>query len=259
MNDPLERAARVVRDRHGGESSDAEATLRRVVQRSRGVGHRRRRVHLIVAPLLAALVASVAWGASTGRLSSFVNTLASQLERRSTNGDSGDGRPRSSRSDGVSVPLAGESRPQPSRGVEATATESTSVVVEAPPAAAASVERPRSTPSPVLPVKPRASTAVAPSPVPSAAPVDPDSLYRAAHRAQFEARDYAAAAAAWERYLEAAPNGTFAPEARWSRAIALVRLGRNAEAANALEPFARGDYGPYRRDEARSLLATLKK
>jgi TolA-binding protein len=115
------------------------------------------------------------------------------------------------------------------------------------------------TPRPILPIEPRASAGVAPSPGPSAVPVDPDSLYRFAHRAQFEARDYSVAAEAWDRYLAAAPNGTFAPEARWSRAIALVRLGRNTEAANALEPFARGDYGPYRRDEARSLLATLKK
>jgi hypothetical protein len=48
------------------------------------------------------------------------------------------------------------------------------------------------------------------------------------------------------------------PEARYNRAIALARLGRNAEAAAALEPFARGDYGAYRQSEANALLNALR-
>ena len=46
----------------------------------------------------------------------------------------------------------------------------------------------------------------------------------------------------------------FAPEARYNRALSLVRLGRTQEARSALEPFANGAYGGYRKDEAKALL-----
>jgi hypothetical protein len=99
---------------------------------------------------------------------------------------------------------------------------------------------------------------VAPSTARSAA-AEVDALYREAHEAHFVRKDPAAALAAWDRYLLAAgPTGRFALEARYNRAIALVRLGRRSEAASALRPFANGDYGGYRRDEARELLSTLE-
>ena len=43
-------------------------------------------------------------------------------------------------------------------------------------------------------------------------------------------------------------------EARYNRAIVLLRLGRHAEARAVLEAFARGDYGAFRRADARLLL-----
>jgi hypothetical protein len=63
--------------------------------------------------------------------------------------------------------------------------------------------------------------------------------------------------AAWDAYLAAAPNGAFAPEAHYNRALSLIRLGRNAEAKSALAPFASGAYGGYRQAEARALLAHI--
>jgi len=57
--------------------------------------------------------------------------------------------------------------------------------------------------------------------------------------------------------LGAAPRGRFANEARYNRAICLVRLGRHAEAQRDLEPFASGAMG-YRQNEARQLLLELK-
>ena len=83
-------------------------------------------------------------------------------------------------------------------------------------------------------------------------------LYRTAHRAQFSGGDPSQAVLLWDRYLAAAPNGSLSPEARYNRAIALARLGRKAEAATALEPFARGDYGGYRKTEAELLLGVLR-
>jgi len=46
-------------------------------------------------------------------------------------------------------------------------------------------------------------------------------------------------------------------EARFNRAIALLQLGRPAAAAADLRPFADGDYGAYRREEARTLLRRI--
>ena len=82
-------------------------------------------------------------------------------------------------------------------------------------------------------------------------------MYRKAHRAHFERRQPQAALAAWEAYLRAAPGGRFAVEARYNRALCLVRLGRNAAARDALAPFARGAFGGYRQAEARRLEEAL--
>lgn len=93
---------------------------------------------------------------------------------------------------------------------------------------------------------------------PSASASDPHAaLFAEAHRLHFTERDPARALAAWDRYLAVAPDGRFSPEARYNRALALVRLGRHAEATSELAAFARGAYGSYRRDDAQSLLDAL--
>ena len=104
---------------------------------------------------------------------------------------------------------------------------------------------------------PATSAATEAAPAPAATP-DVDALYRTAHDAHFARRDYAAALAAWDAYLAAAgPGSRMLIEARYNRGIALARLGRGAEAVKALEPFASGEYGDYRRDDARRLLEKL--
>ena len=138
--------------------------------------------------------------------------------------------------------------------VEHDAREHVAPAIPTPSAVAITTVVPAPTPEP----------SAEPAPVPIAsvrapAKVDVDALYREAHRAHFERRDYASAVGAWDRYLAAAgPGGRFVVEARYNRAIALVRTGRREEAAAALRPFAGGDYGGYRRDEARELLRTLE-
>ncbi|HTQ07597.1 MAG TPA: hypothetical protein VMI54_27260, partial [Polyangiaceae bacterium] len=82
-------------------------------------------------------------------------------------------------------------------------------------------------------------------------------LYRAAHQAHFVDRDDSRALDAWDAYLKAAPHGALVPEARYNRALCLVRLHRNDEARIALKPFAEGRYGTYRREDAQRLIAAL--
>jgi len=82
-------------------------------------------------------------------------------------------------------------------------------------------------------------------------------LFAEAHRLHFVDRDPVRALAAWDRYLAAAPSGRFVPEARYNRALALIRAGRELEAKRELEAFANGTYGGYRRDEARALLDAI--
>lgn len=71
------------------------------------------------------------------------------------------------------------------------------------------------------------------------------------------ARDHGAALEAWDAYLARHPAGRFAIEARYARAICLVRLGRTDDARAALAPFAAGTHGQYREREARALIEAL--
>jgi hypothetical protein len=64
---------------------------------------------------------------------------------------------------------------------------------------------------------------------------------------------------AWEAYLRVAGTSPLAPEARYNRALGLVRAKRFADARSALKPFADGKYGAYRREEAQALLERLDK
>jgi tetratricopeptide (TPR) repeat protein len=94
---------------------------------------------------------------------------------------------------------------------------------------------------------------------PGSGPSDAEAdAYGRAHRAHFDQRAPERALAAWDDYLRLYPRGAFAPEARFNRAICLVRLRRFAQAERALRPFADGRLDGYRRAEAEQLLAWLR-
>jgi tetratricopeptide (TPR) repeat protein len=82
--------------------------------------------------------------------------------------------------------------------------------------------------------------------------------YREAERLQFDEKDYARALEAWDRYVPLAGKSPLLVDAKWQRALCLVRLGRSDEARSALEPFAHGDLGAYRQSEAQTILGTLR-
>jgi hypothetical protein len=156
------------------------------------------------------------------------------------------------------VPKRAEERRRP-RGVRAHAsTQETPRTVEpvlpvAPPVPPAPSSPRRSAPRWLAP------PSTPPAQVPPAEPQgDPELAdYRRAHEAHFRGGDDAAALVAWDRYLERWPDGRMGPEARYNRAVLLVRLGRHEAAAAALRPFAEGRFGGYRRAEATALLETL--
>src|SRR5262249_14390042 len=125
-------------------------------------------------------------------------------------------------------------------------------LVPEPPPPAPPVEAPAPPPPVEAPAPPPPVEAPAPpvgAPAPRAATVPPvEALYRRAHELHFHGTDYPAAIAAWEAYLAAEPLGRFVAEARYNRALLLIRVGRYVEARAALAPYARGEIaGGYRR------------
>jgi hypothetical protein len=123
---------------------------------------------------------------------------------------------------------------------------------------------------PVVPPAPRIVAADAPRPptastaVPPADPARPATrahrqddgearAYGRAHAAHFQADDPIQALALWDAYLRAFPAGALVPEARFNRALCLLRIGRREDARAALAPFLDGKYGGYRRRQAETL------
>lgn len=107
---------------------------------------------------------------------------------------------------------------------------------------------------------PRAVTAAVTSDPPPPAPPELEAEIRAFRRADDLYRrsgDLLAAVGAYRQYLRDFPSGRFVPEAKYNTALALVKLGRGAEARPLLTPFADGAYGSYRREAAQRLLEAL--
>lgn len=96
-------------------------------------------------------------------------------------------------------------------------------------------------------------------PAPPQVVADGLALYRRGHDAQFKEANPARALQAYDAYLKEQPEGRFAVDARYNRALCLVRLGRHAEARTALRPFANGDFGDYRKHDAERLLEALNR
>ena len=233
MSDDLLRAAtQALRDEHGGSDEAARFTRARVMASLHKVERRRSTKLAFLLPVAAVLVGSTAWGAATGRLPTrFSPPPPASLERPAER-----------------AAALVKSAPQRARAAQQVAPAAERSAPEAPPAAAP-------TPAP--------APKVTPAPAPERVAVKPAAadpgheLYRVAHAKHFAQGDAAGALGAWDAYLAAAPRGRFATEARYNRALCLVRLGRSAEAQAALEPFAAGRFGGYRQREASELSAAL--
>lgn len=252
--DLLREATRAARDLADGAPPPAHETRARVLATVRE--RRRRRLDLVrvLVPLAAVLVASTAWAASTGRLRhvAFVvsgygadasSTAAAAPPARAGLGSAARvlAAPRVL---GAAPPRVLEDAPVGEPAVPSSSAPVADEPAAAPPAAATTST------STTAPTSSRSRGGVDDPP-------EIRELYAAAHRAHFADRSWAVALAAWDRYLASAPRGRFAVEARYNRALCLARLGRAGEARSALEPFARGAFGGYRREEARALVDAL--
>jgi TolA-binding protein len=223
-DDLLDAALRALRESTDGTSVHATHTRADVLARLRLRRTRKRRLAVFAIPIAAALVVGTAWAAATGRLPGFRE----------------------------------EPSPPTTHGAPSAAT---SVVVGAPSAAPVASANDLAAPSAAPPPSTAPSTST--NSVHSTHDTDEkvsareQALYTKAHQAHFTAHDPRAALAGWNEYLTAFPDGQYALEARYNRAISLVRVGQRAEAVKALTPFARGAYGGYRQAEARDLLDAL--
>ena len=280
----LANAFRAVRETYDGAHEAPNLTLQRALFRTRTRERKRRVVRWVVLPAAAALVASTAWAGVTGRLAPAVSSILESLHaERPSPAPVGSGTPvtQSAAAANSAVATKDDDAPPPAESPGTPSSEPPAAPAAPPtepPTGSVPAEhvvapsqprepsgRDSATPSTTSPSVSNTAHGTAsgdvatasPAPVSSATPDPNAALFAEAHRLHFVDRDPVRALAAWDRYLAAAPSGRFVPEARYNRALALIRAGRELEAKRELEAFANGTYGGYRRDEARALLDAI--
>ena len=271
-NDAFDRAVRALRETGETSAADVARTRMRVLETLHRGERRGRRTLWVLIPIAAVL----AGGAALAKDSDVMHRVWTGVAETV----------------GIVTPAE---KPMPVRPARAPDVSPPELAAEPPAIAPSETENiePKSAapsfaeahespaPADALPVAPRrqrrrpdvADRASAPLSNPPAEAVQPEvpaasapddgeaaslKLYKNAYRLHFVEQRYAEALAAWDEYVRAASKGRLVVEARYNRAIALVRLGRRAEAEAALAPFARGEVsGGYRAREARELLDAL--
>lgn len=220
-DDELALWARALRESTTGKAGEPDTT-RAALMRSRAPKHADRVIWLAAAAAMLTLISvPSAWAYYTGY---FVD-VAHERE--------------------MPAPATEAERAPRATVIEASAMEAPTV--EAPVITSPVIEAPIEVEAPVR----RSASRVR--------PVDPEErrTYEAAHTLHFEQHDAQGALTAWDAYLAHYPQGRFAPEAHYNRALTLVRLGRRDEAITALTPFENGTFGAYRQREAGELRAAI--
>jgi hypothetical protein len=241
MSGDLDEAFRVLREQTTDPGNSGTATRRAVLARVQARKRNRARLISVCVPIAAVLVISAAWAAASGRLARWVMpSPVPGVAAPSARNGTASALPEPLR------PLASSSASLPSAPLRSVGGRASVETPNAPLTTGAPPER-LLVPHPSA-LRSSAERGVSPR---------EQALYETAHQAHFAARAPAAALPAWEAYLAEFPDGRFALEARYNRAICLVRLGRHDEARAALKPFANGEAGGYRQQDAIALLDAL--
>ena len=207
----------------------------------------------VLLPMAAIFVGSTAFAAVTGRLETMMVSALDVVGLV----------PKAAPWSGDVLPPAS---PRSATGASRPKSVASPPAVPAPAVSEELQAAPESAPMPATPEAPSqrsvpASEAREPrgASTPARPPAENDAheVYRRAQAAHFKNHDLAEAQRGYEAYLALQPAGRFAVDARYNRALCLVRLGRRAEAKAELERFAAGSYGGYRQADAQRLLAAL--
>ena len=290
-DDNLDRAVRALRETSETPAADVARTRTRVLETLQRGERRGRRTFWVLLPIAAVLAASTALAKNTDAVRRAWTSVAETIgivtpspapppvpkrglaARTGAGVEAAEGALAVPSGEVVALPAPAEPTPSTAPEIETGALDNAAPSLAKEPSSHSSREAPpppnRSRRANVA--EQVAAPAVANPPPETAEPQVPAALspnegeaaalklYKHAYRLHFTEQRYAAALAAWDEYLRAAPAGRLVVEARYNRAIALARLGRRAEAEAALTPFARGEVsGGYRAREARELLDALR-
>lgn len=286
MNDDLlNQFTRALADEHDGATVAPEATRARVIRNLAEQSPRGRKWFVMGIPLLAVLGGSTAWAAASGQLAPLVEraTAALGIDRAEETEQRADDE------------LGARTTAAAPRGENESAQEGLEPDVEEEKPdlgepdleenAAAEGDRNAGTASKSRTGTehgvPSARHAVAPRPAGSseenaehaggerarrgaqlAAEEEAHAAaalaaYEAAHDAHFSEGNCTKAIVGYASYLQTYPDGGFAIEARYNRGMCLAQVGRTSAARAALQPFADGEFGNYRRARAAELIDAL--
>jgi len=248
-HDVLKQATKALSE-SGHEQQGGKYTRERLMASLHDRKRRSNTRFAVLLPIAAIFVGSTAFAAVTGRLETLMVSALDVVGFA----------PKTAFRSSEAPPTTAGKRPGGEGNRRAAAAPGTGPSAQPDPVVE---EQPR--PDPVLPLpasasEPRTSerALVPPSKGQAAESVDDaHAVYRRAHAAQFKSHDLAEALRGYEAYLAQQPSGRFAVDARYNRALCLVRLNRRAEAQAELERFAAGSYGGYRQADAQRLLAAL--
>ena len=255
-NDSLKAALAAFQAETHGRSEQADAGLDRLLAGAEARKVRRLPRAVKWLPLAAALAASSAWAAlGTDRAASMLGFATDVVDRPTLVQT-----PVVQRAPAAAARPADEtSAPVPEATAEASKDPKATGTLRASPTGASgaqgTTQRPAAAPG-------TGSLAAAPSAEPTgdSAAVDARAADTRDFKDAYRIHDHGAPAAsieAFDRYLRMHPTGRFVPEARYARAVALVRAGRTEDARRALTAFAEAPAGSYRREDAARVLRTL--
>lgn len=262
--DLLQRAVKALRETYPAEHDASKFTRGRILRALHEQRRKKLTRWLVLSPLAAILLGGTAWAQATGQWPVIIESAKELLSFGEAPPISVPAAPTPGRKPAaraVTKPEPPDSESPPVADNEDAAEDPAEHEPEATPAEDVALapldppepklSRPAKLPAPELPF----GSAPSVEPGSNSPAADPElALFREAHDLHFKQGNPSAAISAYARYLDRYPKGRFVPEARYNTALNLLKTGQTERAHALLEPFARGDHGGYRQQEAAALL-----